>query len=86
VAPLLVIMGMLDTGLLTLRADVLVSWERVPLLLIATIYAVAVALSVSTGRPTLDYAFTLTGICYMLLGNAVRKLGPKSSAQIRGEY
>src|SRR5262245_57131286 len=42
VAPLLVIVGMLATGLLTLRANVLISWERALPLTIATIYVVTV--------------------------------------------
>jgi hypothetical protein len=27
---------------------------------------------VSSGRPTIEYAFTLAGVCFIVLGNAIR--------------
>jgi hypothetical protein len=41
-------------------------------LMIALIYIATVVWSVSTGRPTIEYALTLAGVCFVLLGNAIR--------------
>ena len=72
VAPVIVILGMLGTGVLTLRAGVWQSSQRWLPLLIALIYIVTVVWSVISGRPTIEYAFTLAGVCFIVLGNAIR--------------
>jgi hypothetical protein len=72
IAPIIVILGMLGVGVLTLRSGVWRSWQRGLPLLIALIYIVTVVWSVRSGRPTTAYAFTAAGICFILLGNAIR--------------
>jgi hypothetical protein len=73
VAPLLVVLGMLGTGLLVLRTGMwLETWRRWVPLAIALVYAVTIAASVMSGQPTISYAFTFAGIGYMILGRTMR--------------
>jgi hypothetical protein len=71
VAPLVVIAGMLGTGILVLRAARWHGWSRFLPLATATVYIAAVAASVFTGRSTLGVAFTLAGLCYIAMGHVL---------------
>lgn len=74
-APMVVILGMLATGILVLQAGVWTDLRRFVPLLIATIYVCTVVISVRTGESTLGYAFSLAGPCYTLLGAFIRAAG-----------
>jgi len=72
IAPILVILGMLGTGILTLSAGTWRGWRRGIPLAIAIVYITSIVINVMRGAFTLPYAFTLAGIGYVLLGDAIR--------------
>ena len=71
-APMVVILGMIGTGALTLRYRRWPLWRRMIPLAIALVYVGTVALAASTGAFTLPYAFALAGIGYVILGDCIR--------------
>ena len=83
VAPMVVILGMLGTGILVLRAGRWSGWHRWLPLLTGIIYVGSVAVSVRTGQPTLGYAFSFAGVCFIGMGLWLRSAAPSVAAEAR---
>jgi hypothetical protein len=75
IAPLLVVLGMLATGIYTIINAPWIGWRRAVPLLIGFIYIVTIAASVAMGAFTLPYTFALGGVGYVVLGNVIRQSG-----------
>lgn len=75
IAPMIVILGILGTGILAVQAGVWIDLRRFVPLLIAAIYICTVIISIRTGESTLSWAFSLAGPCYVALGVVIRSTG-----------
>ena len=75
VAPMVVILGMVGTGIMGFRRAPWTGWRRALPLGIALVYVVTVSVSIARGVSTLPYAFTLAGLGYLLLGDTIRRQG-----------
>ena len=73
IAPLIVVLGMIGTGALSLSAAPWRGWRRGLPLFIAVVYVTAIVITGVTATVTLPYAFTIAGLGYVLLGAAIRR-------------
>jgi len=73
VAPLVVILGMLGTGVLAFSEAPWSLWRRSLPLVMALVYILCIVWSGLTAQVTLGYAFTITGVGYILLGDTLRR-------------
>jgi hypothetical protein len=80
VAPLIVILCMLGTGILMLRATQWRAWRRSVPLFIASVYMATIIAGIITGQSTLGYAFTINGLAFAVLGDSVRAHAADTSA------
>ena len=71
-APLIVVLGMIGTGALSLAAAPWHDWRRALPLSIAVVYVTMIVINGVTSAVTLPYAFTIAGLGYVLLGAAIR--------------
>src|SRR5262245_4567500 len=78
IAPILVILGMLGTGIFALTSSPWHGWRRSIPLLIAIVYITSIVFNVARGAFTLPYAFTLAGFGYTLLGDSIRQTAPET--------
>ena len=72
VAPIIVILGMLGTGIFALASSPWRGWRRCIPLLIAIVYIISIVINVVRGAFTLPYTFTIAGLGYVLLGDSIR--------------
>lgn len=72
VAPLIVVLGMIATGVMSLHASPWPGWRRVLPLFIAVVYVTAVVITGVTAMVTLPHTFAINGLAYVLLGDAIR--------------
>jgi hypothetical protein len=74
IAPMIVVLGMIGTGVLCLRAALWAGWRRFVPLYIALVYVTTIVITGVTGAYTLPYAFILAGVGYAILGDSLRRL------------
>jgi hypothetical protein len=72
IAPLIVVLGMIGTGALSLSAAPWRDWRRALPMCIAVVYVTMIVINGITSTVTLPYAFTIAGLGYVLLGAAIR--------------
>ena len=72
IAPMIVVLGMIGTGVLSLHAAPWRDWRRWLPLFIALVYVTTIVITGVTAAVTLPYAFMIAGLGYVLLGAAIR--------------